>query len=97
LASCTNIFLPRRRKSIFRKGIVAALKGDTLSLTSFKVGLFGWMALMQLVFFSVEHLHPDEGAYWALMQIGMILGFITSHPVNWWLIRRKIKEPMSNS
>ncbi|HEX2239513.1 MAG TPA: DUF4396 domain-containing protein [Gammaproteobacteria bacterium] len=24
----------------------------------------------------------------------MILGFITSHPVNWWLIRRGIKEPM---
>ncbi len=48
-------------KSIFRKCIVAALKADALSLTSFKVGLFGWMALMQLVFFPVEHLHPDEG------------------------------------
>jgi hypothetical protein len=77
-----------------RDGIVAALKADTLSLTSFEIGLFGWMALIQLVFFPIEHLHPDEMAYWFLMQIGMILGFLTAYPVNWWLIRTGLKEPM---
>lgn len=29
-----------------------------------------------------------------LMQIGMVLGFFTSWPVNAWLIRRGIKEAM---
>jgi hypothetical protein len=75
-------------------GIKAALKADALSLTAFEVGLFGWMALMQLVFFPVSHLTPDHVAYWLLMQVGMILGFATSYPVNWWLIRRGIKEAM---
>src|SRR5215218_3571910 len=28
-------------------------------------------------------------------QIGMMLGFVTSWPVNRWLIRRGIKEPMA--
>ncbi|HET8552741.1 MAG TPA: DUF4396 domain-containing protein [Gammaproteobacteria bacterium] len=23
-------------------------------------------------------------AYWFLMQIGMVLGFLTAFPVNWW-------------
>ena len=77
-----------------RQGLVAAVKADTLSLTAFQVGLYGWMAIMQLVLFPVEHLHPDQAAYWFLMQIGMILGFFTSYPVNWWLIKRGIKEPM---
>ena len=70
------------------------MKADTLSLTSFEVGLFGWMAIMQLVLFPVEHIHPDHAAYWFLMQVGMILGFFTAYPVNWWLIKRGIKEAM---
>ena len=76
------------------QGIKAAIKADTLSLTSFQVGLYGWMAIMQLVLFPVEGLHPDQAAYWFLMQIGMILGFITAYPANWWLIKRGIKEAM---
>ncbi len=77
-----------------REDIVAALKADTLSLTAFEIGLFGWMAIMQLVLFTAPHLTPDHAAYWFLMQIGMILGFATAYPVNVWLIRRGIKEAM---
>ncbi len=77
-----------------RQGLVSAIKADTLSLTAFQIGLYGWMAIMQLVLFPVEHLHPNHAAFWFLMQIGMILGFATSYPVNWWLIKRRIKEAM---
>ena len=77
-----------------RQGLVAAIKADTLSLTAFQVGLYGWMAIMQLVLFPVEHLHPNHAAFWFLMQVGMILGLATSYPVNWWLIKRGIKEAM---
>lgn len=68
-------------------------QADTLSLTAFEVGLFGWMALMQLVLFHPS-LEPNEPAYWFMMQIGMLIGFATSYPMNWWLIRRGIKEAM---
>ena len=77
-----------------KDGLVAALKADTLSLLAFEVGVFGWMALMQLVFFPVSHIEPNTAAYWFLMQVGMLLGFATSYPVNVWLIRRGIKEAM---
>lgn len=77
-----------------RDGIVAALKADTLSLTAFEVGLFGWMALVQFVFFPGGRLHPDDPVYWFLMQIGMLLGFLTSYPVNIWLLKAGIKEAM---
>lgn len=29
-----------------------------------------------------------------MMQIAMIAGFITAYPVNWWLLRKGIKEKM---
>jgi hypothetical protein len=77
-----------------RKGLVAAAKADVLSLTAFEVGLFGWMALSALVFFPHPHLHPDSPVYWFLMQVGMVLGFLTAWPVNVRLIRSGVKEAM---
>jgi hypothetical protein len=29
-----------------------------------------------------------------MMQIAMLAGFLTSYPVNWWLLRAGIKEKM---
>jgi hypothetical protein len=34
------------------------------------------------------------GAAWFLMQIGMIVGFVTAYPMNWRLIRNGTKEAM---
>lgn len=76
-----------------RAGIVAALKADTLSLTAFEVGLFAWMALSSFVFFQ-HNLHPDHPVSWFMMQVGMTIGFATSFPMNWWLIKQGIKEKM---
>lgn len=74
-------------------GVVAAIKADTLSIVAFQVGLFGFMALYHLVLFRPPLTVASPG-YWLMMQIGMIVGFFTAWPVNAWLIRRGIKEPM---
>ena len=75
------------------KAIVAAMKADALSLIAFEVGLFAFMALMRFAM-SAAPLSPDQPAYWFTMQIGMIVGFGTSYPMNWWLIRKGMKEAM---
>jgi hypothetical protein len=78
-----------------RDGLKAAAKADFLSLTFFEVGLFGWMALMAFVFFPApHHLMPNSAGYWFLMQVGMMIGFLTSWPANVWLVNRGIKVPM---
>ncbi len=58
------------------------------------VGLFGWMAIMQLVLFPSPHLAIGTAVFWFLTQEGMLVGFITTYPVNWWLSRRGIKDIM---
>jgi len=70
-----------------------AIKSDTLSVLSFEVGLFGWMALSHYVIWQPS-LPIDSSSWWFMMQVGMILGFVTSWPVNRWLLRRGVKEPM---
>lgn len=69
-----------------------AIKSDTLSVLSFEVGLFGWMALDHYLLWDPP---IDSAGHWFTMQIGMTLGFLTSWPVNRWLMRRGVKEPMA--
>jgi hypothetical protein len=81
----------------FWPGVVAALKADTLSLTAWQVGMYGFMAIAQFYLFRRllgVRLEPDSAEFWFMMQIAMIAGFFTSYPVNWWLIRAGIKEAM---
>jgi hypothetical protein len=77
----------------FGKGIVAAVKADTLSLTSWQVGMYGWMAIATFLIFGYE-IQKTNPVFWFMMQIAMLAGFATSYPVNRWLLRMKIKEPM---
>lgn len=78
-------------------GIVQAVKADALSLTAWQIGMYGFMAFAQFVLFAVvwDHtIEPDMPVFWFMMQIAMLFGFATSYPVNWWLIRKGIKEKM---
>lgn len=73
--------------------IKAAIKADSLSLIAFEIGMFGWMAIVHYLLFT-EPPKPNEAVYWFMMQIAMILGFITSYPANWILVKKGIKEEM---
>jgi hypothetical protein len=77
----------------FGKGIWAAIKADSLSLIAFQVGMYAWMAIYQKCIFHPS-LEANSPVYWFMMQIGMIAGFATSYPMNWFLIKTGIKEAM---
>jgi hypothetical protein len=76
------------------QGLIAAIKADTLSIIAFEIGMFAWMALVFFVLFPHPHLMPTETSYWLMMQIAMVIGFITSLPVNRWLLKSGLKEVM---
>jgi hypothetical protein len=75
------------------QALLAALKADTLSLTFWQIGMYGWMALCD--FAILDHLlKAPAPLFWMMMQVGMLFGLLTAYPVNWWLITRGIKEKM---
>lgn len=76
-----------------RAAIKAAFKADTLSLTCWQIGMYGWMATATFLLFHRE-LKPTTALFWFMMQIGMIFGFVTAYPINWWLVKTKVKEAM---
>lgn len=76
-----------------RQALIAALKADALSLTSWQTGMYGWMAVCNCLIFQ-RQLKADEPVFWLMMQIGMLCGLVTAYPVNSWLIKKGIKKPM---
>lgn len=81
----------------FGQGLIQSLKADTLSLTAWQVGMYGFMAVAH--FWIFKHLLDAKLSvaspeFWFMMQIAMWAGFATSYPVNWGLIRAGIKEKM---
>ena len=76
-----------------REALIDAVKADTLALVAFQVGMFAWMAIAYYVLVP-WHPRPDNAVFWFMMQIGLILGFVTTYPANWLLIRWGIKMGM---
>ena len=77
--------------------IWAAIKADTLSLTSWQIGMYGFMAFAN--FYLFQHvlgvaMSTDTPEFWFMMQIAMLCGFATAYPMNWLLIRTGVKEKM---
>jgi hypothetical protein len=77
-----------------REAIIDAVKADTLALTAFEVGLFAWMAVAYFVLFATHRPEASTVVFWFMMQIGMVLGFLTTYPANWLLVRWGVKSGM---
>jgi hypothetical protein len=75
------------------QGLIAALKADSLSLTAWQVGMYGWMAIATFAIFGHE-LEKSSPVFWFMMQLAMLAGFLTAYPVNWWLVKSGMKEKM---
>lgn len=82
---------------VFRNWIVDVIsksfKSDVLSLSSWQVDMYGWMALDIFVLFGHQAMKPDHWLF-CWMQFAMMLGFVTAYPVNWMLIRVGKKKAM---
>jgi hypothetical protein len=73
--------------------IIGALKADTLSLIFWQIGMYSWLGIC---FFKIYHhkLEISDPVFWFMMQISMLFGLVVAYPVNWWLIKKGIKEAM---
>lgn len=88
--------VPMRHLSLWA-GLKAALKADVLSISAWQVGMYGGMALIQFAWFQRQFgglATPTQAEFWFAMQLAMLAGFCTSYPMNWFLVRKGVKEAM---
>ena len=84
LSSSISPMAPMRGLGL-RAGVIAAIKTDTLSPSPTNSACSpGWDLRARLD----PAMEPTDWSYWLMMQIAMVIGFATTYPVNWLLIRR---------
>ncbi|MFR9543675.1 MAG: DUF4396 domain-containing protein [Rikenellaceae bacterium] len=71
-----------------------AIKADFLSLTSWQVGMYGWLALLMFHFHSLPTTSTMSYDFWFAMQQAMVAGFVLALPMNYLLIRTGVKSGM---
>ncbi|MGH7048702.1 MAG: DUF4396 domain-containing protein [Stellaceae bacterium] len=76
------------------EAIVDAVKAETLSLTAFEVGMFAWMAVIWFLLMPSHRPDASNIVFWLMMQIGMVLRYLTTYPANWLLVRWGVKSGM---
>ncbi|MGL4806177.1 MAG: DUF4396 domain-containing protein [Bacteroidales bacterium] len=77
-----------------QKAIEKAAKADFLSLTSWQIGMYGWMAISIFIINDGYQYSKTSVDFWFNMQIAMLCGFITAYPMNWFLIKIGLKKGM---
>ena len=82
------------RKMPPHAAILDAAKADTLSLVAYEVGMFGWMAVVVFLLMPARTLDPTMAVFWFMMQIGLVVGFVTTYPANWLLVKWGVKGGM---
>lgn len=76
------------------KGLARAFKADFFSLTSWQIGMYGWMAIVTFILFKDFPAEKDSWTFWFMMQIAMLCGFLCAYPMNALLIKAGIKKGM---
>ena len=70
------------------KGLGVALLIALVTVLAFDVGMGGWMLVMHFLLFMPP---LTDVTFLFLMQVGLILGFLTGYPAVLWLLRRGVK------
>lgn len=76
------------------KGLSRAFKADFFSLTSWQVGMYGWMAVVYFLLFNSYPIEKDTWTFWFMMQVAMLFGFLCAYPMNAILIKMGVKKGM---
>lgn len=77
----------QREKYTFVRTLLLAFKTEIFPLLVYQSGIFIFMALA-LKFVLNQQLNPLLVAFWSMLQLAMIIGFVFSWPANHFLIKR---------
>jgi hypothetical protein len=70
------------------EGLGVALLIALVTVLAFDVGMGGWMLVMHFLLFMPP---LTDVTFLFLMQVGLVLGFLTGYPAVLWLLRRGTK------
>ncbi|MDQ6733197.1 MAG: DUF4396 domain-containing protein [Nitrospirota bacterium] len=76
----------------YRRALSSTFFPELLSMNCLMAGM---VPVMTLAMKSAPASHDPAGpAFWFIMSMSLLVGFITAYPMNWWLVSRHMKHGM---
>lgn len=76
----------------YRRALTSTFFPELLSMNCLMAGM---VPMMTLAMKSVPASRDPSGpAFWFIMSMALLVGFITAYPMNWWLVSRHMKHGM---
>lgn len=76
----------------YRRALSSAFFPELLSMNCLMAGM---VPVMTLAMANIPASRDPSGpAFWFVMSMALLVGFITAYPMNWWLVSRHMKHGM---
>jgi hypothetical protein len=76
----------------YRRALSSAFFPELLSMNCLMAGMVPVMAIALAS--TPGSRDPSAPAFWFIMSMALLVGFITAYPMNWWLVSRHMKHGM---
>jgi FtsP/CotA-like multicopper oxidase with cupredoxin domain len=86
-----SLFMKDMLGGSYLGAIRATFVPEALSMNMMAAGMFPTMALLMMGR-DMRAMEPTEPLFWAVMSVGVIIGFATAYPVNVWMVGRNMKH-----
>jgi Sec-independent protein secretion pathway component TatC len=75
----------------YTKALRRSFMPEWLSMNMMAAGMFPVMILLMMGR-DMRAMEPTEPQFWAVMSLGVIVGFATAYPVNVWMVAKNMKH-----
>ncbi|NII11191.1 DUF4396 domain-containing protein [Oleiagrimonas sp. C23AA] len=87
-----SLFMRDMADGSYMRALVGTFFPELLSMNSLMAGMVPVMTVARAhVAGSRDPSHP---AFWFVMSMALLVGFVTAYPMNWWLVTRRLKHGM---
>ena len=86
------LFMRNMAGGSYKRALSSTFFPELLSMNCLMAGM---VPAMTLAMKSAPASHKPSGpAFWFIMSMALLMGFITAYPMNWWLVSRHMKHGM---
>lgn len=86
------VFMREKAGGSYRQALTSAFFPELLSMNCLMAGMVPVMVLATASIPASRD--PSRPAFWFVMSMALLFGFITAYPMNWWLVSRHMKHGM---
>ncbi|MGC0773047.1 MAG: DUF4396 domain-containing protein [Candidatus Acidiferrum sp.] len=87
-----SLFMRDLAGGSYRRALSSTFLPELLSMNCLMAGMVPAMTLA-MKSAPASH-HPSGPAFWFIMSMALLVGFITAYPMNWWLVSHHMKHGM---